>query len=459
MAWEGEDKLNRKRDADFLSKLLDTMYVQQGRKSFVLAINAEWGAGKTFLLNNWAEDLSQDRAVVRFNAWENDYSDDPLVSFIAELSSQLEKEIPKYKASINKMKQAGMAMLSTFGEVALSAAAKHLVGMEAKEIKALFGDASIADINKAIEASTKKIFETHQRKKDAVGNFRKNLVAVVNEIEGHQHRVGPVIVLVDELDRCRPDFSVSLLESIKHIFDVPGVYFVIAINRGQLRESIKVLYGSGFDSTMYLKRFFDMEYTLVEPEFDIYTETLFMRYGINSYEKDLFCPGTMTPLRCFNWIAKAYDMQLRDRDQVALLASIVCSMIIGGGHKVYFPFALILIALKHYAHDTNVNAINSNVGIKSDELVILHTDLSDRNSPEHLRATVKQMFQAMKLFSQTDLARLDRPTGMSLLTLIIDNAKEMDEIGSRNMPPGDPRYASCHRYPKLIEQVGQINKT
>ena len=63
----------------------------------------------------------------------------------------------------------------------------------------------------------------------------------------------PLFVFVDELDRCRPDYAIELLEGIKHLFGVPGVYFVVATNTVQLGESVKAVYGSGFDGVRYLK--------------------------------------------------------------------------------------------------------------------------------------------------------------------------------------------------------------
>lgn len=73
---------------------------------------------------------------------------------------------------------------------------------------------------------------------------------------------------MDELDRCRPDFAVALLERIKHLFNVNHVVFVLSIDRGQLRESVKALYGSGMDADGYLRRFIDLAFSLPEPEVD-----------------------------------------------------------------------------------------------------------------------------------------------------------------------------------------------
>ena len=80
---------------------------------------------------------------------------------------------------------------------------------------------------------------------------------------------------MDELDRCRPDYAIELLEGIKHLFGVPGVYFVVATNTIQLGESIRAVYGNGFDGQRYLKRFFDLQFSLPEPSNEEFLRALF----------------------------------------------------------------------------------------------------------------------------------------------------------------------------------------
>ena len=72
--------------------------------------------------------------------------------------------------------------------------------------------------------------------------------------------------MIDELDRCRPIYAVELLEVAKHLFSVPGVIFVPAINRSELAHSIRSLYGDGFDAEGYLHRFFDVDFQLPDPD-------------------------------------------------------------------------------------------------------------------------------------------------------------------------------------------------
>ena len=69
----------------------------------------------------------------------------------------------------------------------------------------------------------------------------------------------PLVVLIDELDRCRPSYAIELLEVAKHLFSVDHIAFVLALNRSELAHSIKAIYGEEFGAEGYLDRFFDID--------------------------------------------------------------------------------------------------------------------------------------------------------------------------------------------------------
>ena len=52
-----------------------------------------------------------------------------------------------------------------------------------------------------------------------------------------------LVIVVDELDRCRPDYALSLLEIIKHFFNVEGVHFVLGVNLSELQNIVRARYG------------------------------------------------------------------------------------------------------------------------------------------------------------------------------------------------------------------------
>ena len=89
-----------------------------------------------------------------------------------------------------------------------------------------------------------------------------------------QSECHPLIVMIDELDRCRPSYAVELLKVAKHLFDVDKAVFVLAVNRDELTHSINALYGNDFDATGYLRRFVDIDFQLPNPDRRAFIDTM-----------------------------------------------------------------------------------------------------------------------------------------------------------------------------------------
>ena len=105
----------------------------------------------------------------------------------------------------------------------------------------------------------------HSEARTSVKRFRKviqDMAAALSEENGNR----PLMVMIDELDRCRPSYAVELLEVAKHLFSVDHIVFVLAVNCDQLAHSVKALYGNDFDAEGYLRRFFDVDFQLPEPD-------------------------------------------------------------------------------------------------------------------------------------------------------------------------------------------------
>ncbi|WP_350604247.1 P-loop NTPase fold protein [Pseudoalteromonas sp. SMN1298-MNA-CIBAN-0114] len=85
-----DDRLNRKQEGQWLVHFLTSKYAvleAEHSKNYVLNVNAEWGFGKTYFINNLAEELKEKKhVVVCFDAWKNDFSENALLSFIAEIN-------------------------------------------------------------------------------------------------------------------------------------------------------------------------------------------------------------------------------------------------------------------------------------------------------------------------------------------------------------------------------------
>ena len=106
---------------------------------------------------------------------------------------------------------------------------------------------------------------TYIEAKEEINSFKNALRNTAEELS-MKHHGKPLIIAIDELDRCRPSYAIELLEMAKHFFSVDNIVFVLAIDKSQLTHAIKAIYGSNFDTIGYLRRFIDLDFRLPAPD-------------------------------------------------------------------------------------------------------------------------------------------------------------------------------------------------
>lgn len=264
-------KLDREKYAHALNDLIKTY-----SNGFVLAINNKWGTGKTTFIKMWEQDLkNKEYQTIYFNAWENDFENTPLIALMGELQTLTTKSTePKFKTALKNA-----AILSKhIAPILVQAIADKYINT--KEVKD-----SIVNVTKGLTDIFENDVDEYAKKKKGILEFRKSLA----EFIANSNKDKPLIFLVDELDRCRPDYAVSILEQIKHFFSVPNIVFVLSIDKIQLGNSVRGVYGSDkIDADEYLRRFIDIEYSIPEPENDV-----FYKYLYNYFEFDHFFNSQM----------------------------------------------------------------------------------------------------------------------------------------------------------------------
>lgn len=261
------DHLERARYASFLTNFL---IHQDHKKPYVLNLNSGWGTGKTYFLKRWAEELKRTHPVIYIDAWRDDHSDDPFMTVISSIISQLRNKTSYAddKPFIKGVSKS-ISLFKAIGPLFLGAVVKKYLGKEVSELAAIIDDDS-TDLSKDVGDITAKIAQhlisSHDQKSESVRALKQSVIDWIESVIGHNPEITkPTFVIIDELDRCRPTYAVETLEAVKHIFDIPGVFFIIATDTEQLQHAIKVVYGSGFDAQTYLSRFFDSRFSLRQP--------------------------------------------------------------------------------------------------------------------------------------------------------------------------------------------------
>ena len=260
-----EDCLNRE---DFANVF--TNYITN-RDSAVLALNSPWGEGKTFFIEKVLfEKLDKENKTYFYlNAFACDYYNDPFSAIIDTLitefynkKDELKIKSWKLKNLWEKARKAKQVFGKTFrnGIPDMAADIGNMVGL---------GN-SVKNIVESVIAGEKELYKSNNpvsniedwikdknEDKNVLEAIRNALEDIIKELNGKS-----LIFFIDELDRCRPDFAVELLEKIKHIFSVKGIVFVLSVNPTQLHESIRHIYGQGINAPEYLHKFFDLQFTL-----------------------------------------------------------------------------------------------------------------------------------------------------------------------------------------------------
>ncbi|MFM1640543.1 KAP family P-loop NTPase fold protein [Aeromonas salmonicida] len=246
------DRLDRARYAEFLTNYLAA---EGKQRNYVLNLNAEWGAGKTWFIKRWYMELKQHYPTVYIDAWQQDFSDDPLLTVISSIIDQLQHIAGKENPIPEGMRQRLLGLFKVGGKLALKAAIKK-AGLEEDDFS-LEGE----DANQLVDAlcsNQKERYESIQYLKKEIRQWVEGAVGLSEKKLDY-----PAFILIDELDRCRPSYAVEMLETIKHIFDIPKVVFVLATDTEQLQHAVKVIYGADFDAHTYLSRFFSRRFSLL----------------------------------------------------------------------------------------------------------------------------------------------------------------------------------------------------
>ena len=353
------DKLDRKKIAENLTTL-----VQSTNQSFVISIEAPWGWGKTTFIKMWKTHLETlGHTCLYFNAWENDFVEDPLIAFIGEIGKALaEKKIKgKARTQLKKLQSIGGKIARRSIPLAIQIATQGLLSQDGiKKASDIIFASSDEIAGFASELAEEKI-KQYENDKNGILEFKKELANFAKFLSEDENKRPPLVFFVDELDRCKPDFSLSLLERIKHIFSVEGVVFVLGIDRGQIEQSVKSIYGQKMDEDGYLRRFIDYRFQLSQPTAEGFCQFLFERFNMGEALKGRRSPHDEKDvlIRVFSKLAQYHKFSLRKIEQCFTEINLVLRTI--PNNILLFPEMLaFLVAFKSYSPD-NYLALRQNM--------------------------------------------------------------------------------------------------
>lgn len=263
-----EDVLNRGSFVERVTALAEV--TSYNKQCCCFSINGRWGCGKTYVLDRIEKELSarqneetgRDRYFIcHYNCWRYDYYEEPLIAIIAAILDATEKDKKilspnmedSVETAITSAKRTLVALISEFS--------KNKVGVDLPDL-----------INQILEENDNNRRKRDNKVNDTFFDFNKAIQKTQENIK----RVADtrtIVLVVDELDRCLPEYAIKVLERLHHLFDgMMNIVMIIAIDKQQLNHSLMQIYGDNIDSDRYLRKFVSFELTLDNGEPSNYIE-------------------------------------------------------------------------------------------------------------------------------------------------------------------------------------------
>ena len=308
-----------------------TRIVGSARSPYVISVDADWGSGKTAFLNIWCQHLQNEGyTVVQFNAWETDFADSPFQALSAELTRTLEQNSDQaVKTAIQNFKDSARRISGAFAKAVVREA-----GASVPVVGPAVAEATIG----AFDPSSTDPISDYQKMRTALEEFKTSVGDVSSKVSDRT-KGKPLVVAIDELDRCRPTYAIELIETAKHIFLVENVVFILAINSTALAHSVKSLYGTEFDAERYFRRFFDLQFRLPVQDRESFANELLRSTKLQEMIESQLEEASWT-FTLARSLLSSDGLSLRDAEQVAHRLGLVLSLL--GDVKPWTTFCALI---------------------------------------------------------------------------------------------------------------------
>ena len=225
---------------DFANDLQN--FLQGVDTPYVIGLDGGYGTGKTHFSTRFAVQMHKKIRTLYFSAWENDYKNDPLSIFVEQIALLVKQEQKVIKPKTFQLIQ-------------------NLLGAWAKSTD-INVSAQVGELSAGITTNVGDFISNLKKLKlpvDVLQNAKSQLAEYIKLLPHDK-----LIFIVDDLDRCRPDFAIKTLEAVKHFFDIEGLIVVMPINQNRLRICVDAFYQISSEARQklgnkedYLQKFFN----------------------------------------------------------------------------------------------------------------------------------------------------------------------------------------------------------
>lgn len=276
----------------FVNKVLNIIEkLSENKKNACYAINGKWGVGKSFVLEMIEKqikeiqqngDISNKYFLFHYDCWKYDFYEEPIIAIIASMMDEIDKDVnilftEKFEKMKGIFKAVGSSLLLKFNDII-----KKETNIDIDEISNI--------IRNGMESAQEKIKEIQEY--DTFFSFKKILVCFQEAIF-HLSENQTVILVVDELDRCLPEYMIKVLERLHHVFyGVPNVQVILSIDKEQIKHTVKHIYGEDTEVDRYLAKFINFEINLdvgsLNEEFENKYTYYFSKFQYKNKSTDMY---------------------------------------------------------------------------------------------------------------------------------------------------------------------------
>lgn len=260
----------REQDARNILNIINVLRnTKTSNESISLAINSRDGNGKTFLIK-WLVDFIPKQGdcisnTLYYNAEEYDDFEDPFLPLAYNIISMIDCEKNDSLLEYTKI------FLTACGYAVLKYGINNVLNIKVGEIVSQGIDAvKDTDLINMFEQ-----FNTYFKR-------REYLSQKINDAIPAE---GKLWVFIDELDKCKPEYAIKVLEIIKHLFNISNIIFVFSIDLDMLICALKSIYGEKFDVNAYVRHYFDYIYNPIDVDWKIYINKKIVQFSMQEVLK------------------------------------------------------------------------------------------------------------------------------------------------------------------------------
>ncbi|MBS7544645.1 KAP family P-loop NTPase fold protein [Ancylobacter oerskovii] len=326
-----------------------TNLVQTVEDPLVILLDSPWGSGKSTFLKMWAGELRKaGHPVIYFDAFAHDHIDNAFLAIAGEVIglAKAKKDLEKSTISrfVDKAAKTGRILLRSTIKVGVKAATLGAIDATdlEEELKDISGDIAKATSEHADDYVRNLLLRQSEEKetldsfRDALGELAADMASDTGgEVDAQGRR--PLIFILDELDRCKPPFALDLLETIKHLFSVANVHFLLSAHLSQLEASARYSYGSQIDARLYLQKFYNFSISfpneheeLRKTTRSIYIKHLSKQFGPLSQRDN----EIEHMIEVLDLVAEARQMPLRTIERIATILTFSMAMTPKGNLRI-----------------------------------------------------------------------------------------------------------------------------